>query len=92
MGYVRKETRTHHEFVMINPEVLAASPTTCNDEEACLSLPGQKGMVERSDTITVRYMTVDGKIHMHKATGYNARIILHEIDHLDGVLFIDKLV
>ena len=79
------------EFVMINPKILAASDNLKTDNEACLSLPWINGDVARPHQITIQYLWVDGKTHVHKATGFNARVILHEMDHLDGVLFIDKL-
>jgi peptide deformylase len=60
-------------------------------EEGCLSLPGVFGMVERSKTITVRAMDADGKLVSLEATGLKARIVQHELDHLDGILFIDRL-
>lgn len=80
------------EWVMINPLVIGKSKKTTIDEEACLSLPNITGKVERVDSITVKFQTLDGKSHIHKANGYNARIILHEIDHLEGILFTDKIV
>ncbi len=87
-----KERKLTDEFVMINPKVLSTSHETSISEEACLSLPKIKGDVSRPDSITIQYMCSKGKTHVHKATDFNARVILHEMDHLDGVLFIDKLV
>lgn len=87
----RTDWKLLDEFVIINPEVLSLWDRTDVAEEACLSLPGQKGDVERPKKITIKYLWVDGKEHIHKATWFNARVILHEMDHLDGVLFIDKL-
>lgn len=80
------------EFVIINPRVLASSQVMEIDKEWCLSLPGEQWRVARSQSITIEYTGLDGKKMIHKATWFNARVILHEIDHLDGVLFIDKLV
>lgn len=79
------------EFVIINPKILSQSDFETIESEACLSLPWVKGDVSRPDTITLQYLAIDGKTHIHKATWFNARVILHEMDHLDGVLFIDKL-
>ncbi len=76
---------------MINPVVLSSSDTHVRDKEWCLSLPGIEWEVERSKQITVKYTNLQGKDIIKKISGYNARIILHEIDHLDWVLFIDKL-
>ncbi|HEX4993860.1 MAG TPA: peptide deformylase [Methylomirabilota bacterium] len=75
---------------LINPEIETRSGTV-REEEGCLSLPGIFGVVERSKTITVRAMDADGKPVSLEATGLKARIIQHELDHLDGVLFIDRL-
>jgi len=75
---------------LINP-VIDSRTGTIREEEGCLSLPGVFGVVERSKTITVRAMDADGKPISLEATGLKARIIQHELDHLDGVLFIDRL-
>lgn len=77
---------------MINPEVVAQSTTMIVDKEGCLSLPDITGEVARPERVTVRFQDKKNKVHIIKAVGYNARILLHEIDHLDGILFIDKLV
>ena len=75
---------------LINP-VIESRNGTIREEEGCLSLPGVFGVVERSKTITVRAMDADGKPVSLEATGLKARIVQHELDHLDGVLFIDRL-
>ncbi len=75
---------------LINPEIESRSGTI-REEEGCLSLPGIFGVVERSKTITVKAMDADGKPVSFEATGLKARIVQHELDHLDGVLFIDRL-
>jgi peptide deformylase len=75
---------------LINPEIETRSGTI-REEEGCLSLPGVFGVVERSKTITVTAMDADGKPVSLEATGLKARIVQHELDHLDGVLFIDRL-
>lgn len=80
------------EDVLINPVILSKSETTEIEEEWCLSLPWILWNVERVDMIVVEYTNLLWKKVIHKAFWYNARIILHEMDHLDGVLFIDKLV
>lgn len=88
----RTDRKLLDEFVIINPKLLNISDIKSVDLEACLSLPGISGDVTRSDSITLQYLWVDNKTHVHKATWFNARVILHEMDHLDWVLFIDKLV
>jgi peptide deformylase len=75
---------------LINP-VIESRSGTIREEEGCLSLPGVFGVVERTKTITVRAMDADGKPVSLEATGLKARIVQHELDHLDGVLFIDRL-
>lgn len=75
---------------LINPEIETRSGTV-REEEGCLSIPGVFGVVERSKTITVKAMDEDGKPVSLEATGLKARIVQHELDHLDGVLFIDRL-
>jgi peptide deformylase len=75
---------------LINPEIETRNGTV-REEEGCLSLPGVFGVVERSRTVTVRAMDADGKPVSLEATGLKARIVQHELDHLDGVLFIDRL-
>ena len=79
-----------HKFALINPELLDQSG---NDraEEGCLSIPDIYGDVNRSLTVTVRALDENGQARQITASGLLARCILHEIDHLDGKLFIDYL-
>jgi peptide deformylase len=77
--------------VMVNPEILDRSPDSWEFEEGCLSIPGIRGDVTRPDGIRVRYQDVDGKSHVIDIDGMFARVVQHEIDHLDGKLFIDYL-
>lgn len=76
---------------MINPEITFFSDEKEGVEEGCLSIPGVRGVVERPLEVEVRYSTVDGEEHMERFSGLTARIIQHEVDHLDGVLFVDRL-
>ena len=76
---------------MINPEIIASSEETAKLEEGCLSIPGHHGDVVRPAEVEVRYLGTDGNIHEMQAGGLLAACIQHEIDHLDGVLFIDRL-
>ena len=75
---------------MINPELIERSENTASGEEGCLSLPGTWGEVERSTRVILRYLTLKGQALTLELSDFNARIIQHEIDHLDGVLFIDR--
>jgi peptide deformylase len=76
---------------MINPRIVAASNETERLEEGCLSVPGVRGDVVRASEVTVRYQDENGKERTLHAEGMLARIIQHELDHLNGVLFIDRL-
>jgi len=78
-------------FVLINPEITEASDEILLADEACLSIPGIMGEVPRASKIKVRAQNVKGKAIRVKAEGYLARVFQHEIDHLDGVLFIDRV-
>lgn len=77
--------------VLVNPEILARAGRQ-SDEEACLSIPGIADKVTRPASIQVRAQTVAGEAVELEAEGLLARAICHEVDHLDGVLFIDRLV
>ncbi|NMB03128.1 MAG: peptide deformylase [Tissierellia bacterium] len=78
-------------FVMINPVIKQASGS-CKDYEACLSVTETYGLVERPSEITVAYQDLDGNHQELTADENLSRILCHEIDHLDGVLFIDKMI
>ena len=77
---------------LINPEIIEKSDKTYVDEEGCLSIPGQTGKVERAYKITVKALDRTGKEFELEAEGLSARAIQHELDHLSGVLFIDKTI
>lgn len=89
--YEEKNKDAPPSKVMINPEVTAESAEDELDGEGCLSLPGIRGDVWRAVKIKYRYQDLDGKWHEKKAKDLEARCILHEIDHLDGVLFLDRM-
>ncbi len=78
-------------IVLINPEIVAASRDTAIREEGCLSLPGMYADVERPAAVTVRYQDEAGAKHQIEADGLLAACLQHELDHLDGVLFVDHL-
>ena len=75
----------------INP-VIVASDKVKEGEEACLSMPGTSGMVERAQKVTVRAQDRNGKFFERKFTGRDAVCVAHEFDHLDGVLYTDKVL
>jgi peptide deformylase len=78
-------------IVMVNPEIIEVSEETTVTEEGCLSIPELYYEVERPAEVTVRYTDLDGKIVEKHATDRLAICVQHEIDHLDGVLYIDYL-
>ncbi len=82
-------------FVMVNPEIIEASPERFTMLEGCLSLPGWYGDIPRPDWVTIKYQDVHGKEHRLKkvdAKGYRVgRIAQHEIDHIDGILFTERI-
>lgn len=77
-------------FPMVNPEILELSEELEDGEEGCLSLRGYWGHVKRHSFLTVRYQDLKGKSFTLALEHFNARIIQHEVDHLDGKLFIDR--
>ena len=77
--------------VFINPEVIGASAEKSTYEEGCLSIPEYYEEVERPAKVRVRFTDLDGKVHEEDAEGLYATCIQHEIDHLNGVLFVDYL-
>lgn len=78
-------------FELINPEIIERKGTDI-DVEGCLSIPETYGTVERADEVTVRYFDREGDEIEVTAYGYLARAFQHEIDHLNGELFIDKII
>ncbi|MEC8121093.1 MAG: peptide deformylase [Pseudomonadota bacterium] len=78
-------------YKMINPEIVATSLERSVLEEGCLSIPNQTADVERPAHVDVRYLDVDGNEQMLHCEGLLAACVQHEIDHLDGVLFIDHI-
>jgi peptide deformylase len=76
---------------LINPEIVARSESTNVAEEGCLSLPKQFGEVARFDQVRVRYLDREGATREIEADGLLARCLQHEIDHLNGILFVDHL-
>lgn len=81
----------HQAKVMVNPEVWWESEEQVQGPEGCLSVPGTWGMVKRPKSIKVRYFGTDGLARELEADDLLARVIQHEVDHLDGTLFIEKL-
>lgn len=80
-----------NKYAVINPVISKTSGTQCGPE-GCLSVPGQSGYVERPKKLVIEGFDVDGNAIKIKADGFLAVAFCHETDHLDGVLFIDKVI
>ncbi len=88
---VAKEDEEKTPRVFLNPEVLSHSDERNVYEEGCLSIPDYYAEVERPATVTWCYLGLDGKLHEETADGILATCLQHEIDHLNGILFIDHI-
>jgi peptide deformylase len=86
-----KKEDNHEPQVFINPEIVWKSDETAKYEEGCLSIPEYYEEVERPKEVKVKYLDRDGKPAEIEATGLLATCLQHEIDHINGVLFIDHL-
>ena len=80
----------HGLLLMVNPEILARSGSAVM-REGCMSVPDYTGDVERSTEVTLRFTEPDGSVREFVATGFEAVAIQHEMDHLDGMLFLDRI-
>lgn len=87
----REEPDTRKPIPMINPEIIWKSEEPSVWEEGCLSIPGQYAEVERPLQVRVKYLDYDGKQQEQVFEGLGSHCVQHEIDHLNGVLFIDHL-
>ena len=86
-----KKDDTRKPEVFINPEITWASEEKSSYEEGCLSIPEYYEEVERPAVVKVKYLDLDGKAREVEASGLLATCLQHEIDHLDGILFIDHI-
>ena len=80
------------ELIMINPQITYSSDNMIIQEEACLSLPNITGKVKRHQSIIVEYIDIKWNRKKQKLKNFNSVIVQHEIDHLDGILFIDRAI
>lgn len=78
------------ERVYINPEISFREGEVC-EEEGCLSIPGVRGKVPRSERVILHAKDLEGKALEEDVSGLNARVLQHELDHLDGILFLTRL-
>lgn len=85
------EVEQNKPFILINPEIIKRGGKQ-QEAEGCLSLPGKWGITDRPKTVTVRATGLDGKEFTVTGTDLAARAFCHEIDHLDGILFTDKVI
>ncbi|NEP62076.1 MAG: peptide deformylase [Symploca sp. SIO2G7] len=76
---------------MLNPKIIAHSQDMVKDWEGCLSIPGIRGLVPRYRSVEVEYTSRDGKLQRQELTDFVARIVQHEYDHLDGIVFLDRV-
>jgi peptide deformylase len=86
-----KEDEEKTPVIFVNPEIVARGDAISTYEEGCLSIPDYYADVERPATVTVAYVDRDGKQQTLVADGLMATVLQHEIDHLNGVLFIDHI-
>lgn len=77
--------------VLVNPVVEPLTESMEWGLEGCLSVPGLRGMVPRYTRIGYRALTIDGTVIEREAAGFHARVVQHEVDHLDGILYIDRM-
>ena len=77
------------KYVLVNPEIIGISEETVKTKEGCLSVPGYVGIVERPERVRVRATDLDGNSFVIEGEGILAKALLHEIDHLNGVLYTD---
>ena len=88
---ISKEEEKKKPIFLINPKIIHQSKNTSVYEEGCLSLPGQFAEIERPAECTIKYIDYNGKEKELKSDGLLATCIQHEVDHLNGILFIDYL-
>jgi len=79
------------DMVFVNPEILEMSEETETMEEGCLSVPGIREEVTRPKSVRIRYRDPEMKVHEETFTGFPARVIQHENDHLNGIFFTDRI-
>ncbi|MBW7954664.1 peptide deformylase [Candidatus Gracilibacteria bacterium] len=86
------EDENYKTIMMINPKILSHSTETEIENEGCLSLPGEKGKVERFTEVKISFIDDKKKENILYLTKTQSRIVQHEIDHINGVLFMDKVI
>lgn len=87
----RKDENSRNAITLINPEIIWRSEEMSVMEEGCLSIPQQYAEVERPRTVRVKYIDLNGQVQEMEGTDLTSHCIQHEMDHLNGVLFVDYL-
>ena len=88
---IRPDVMPLSPTVIVNPRITTFSKKRGYDWEGCLSLPGIRGLVPRHESIVVHYINESGKKIKMKLSGFQARVFQHEIDHLNGILYVDRM-
>ena len=88
---ISKDPEKKEPMYFVNPEIISTSKKDATYEEGCLSVPGQFAEIDRPDSCIIKYLDYNGKTNEMDAEGLVATCIQHEIDHLNGILFIDYL-
>lgn len=91
MAVVDFDVENHDPHVLINPVITKREGKRESVDEGCLSFPGVRSPVKRNPRVTCSALDLDGKVQEYSVDGLTARCIQHETDHLDGMLFIDKV-
>jgi len=90
-NYEEFEIKNANPQYFINPEIIESSPEKSSFKEGCLSFPGARAEVIRPESVTVKFLDIDGQERVQRYDGISATCIQHEIDHLNGITFIDRI-
>lgn len=85
------KSKTEDDLIIVNPEIKSITGKKIIKKESCLSLPLVRGEVERRDKLVLAYQDRYGKANEIILEGFKSRVVQHEIDHLDGILFVDRM-
>lgn len=87
---IDKNNNPNHLY-LINPEIVSLSGSKKTMKETCLSLPNYRGAVTRREKIVLKYYDLKGELNEAKFESFTSRVVQHEIDHLDGILYVDRM-
>ena len=87
----KSQPQNRKSYVLVNPKIIKMSKGVIEGQEGCLSIPHLRGLVERAEWIEVRAQDINGRRIKLKVDGLLARVFMHEIDHLEGILYIDYI-